>query len=642
MDEYRDTEARGIRLGRMMAAPDAAAQVRDTPFPTPRLLRWLPRGYSPEPAPVAMLMSQEVLTEINAYVSQSLDKEMGGFLLGNRYRDPDSNKEFVIIDQHVDAAYAEGTAVSLAFTADAWMDLKENLSGRFSGKALVGWYHSHPKLGVFLSDSDLGIHEERFREPWMTAVVIDPYSHTGGFFCWRGGKLNLNEPVEFYEYLSTDSISTKESACEWNNYACYDDASGSIFEPRRRRTITALARPLPSGDRQVGEVVRWANRNVNLKSGWVWTAIVGLMFMIAGLVAFGYYFLLPSSPVTPIPSDPTRVPSKLISEQWGQAIDVLEAIELDGEKKFGPKVRRLTRSEPLNAPISGAGPFVLTPTGLPGDLQITLRAINVPGLGERARTLLANPNIQAKIDDRNAYVTFKPTGRDLEITLTAHIPDLTQQVSNSQQKQASFEIKFVDVREPQSPWAFWLTTAEADLVNLSRGVPGSGVKTPGPRRDVSEQAHGFKSPTAATGPDPQIHTQGEGGQFEVRDVDQRLTPEDAPGMAPGVERQKVQPGENAVKRAQPGEKGHTADKEVDKPLTTPSIPGLKKDNRENNESAPPTDLSRPDSSTKEKSRPPAKQVPPVNGAVTPGGNQNKKAQKKSPWWTHPFGKRKEQ
>jgi len=63
------------------------------------------------------------------------------------------------------------------------------------------------------------IQEERFADPWAFALVLEPLKHYGGFFCWRDGKVNPNEPVEFYELLGRNS---RDSVVAWHNYRGVD------------------------------------------------------------------------------------------------------------------------------------------------------------------------------------------------------------------------------------------------------------------------------------------------------------------------------------------------------------------------------------------------------------------------------------
>jgi proteasome lid subunit RPN8/RPN11 len=55
---------------------------------------------------------------------------------------------------------------------------------------VVGWHHTHPGFGVFLSGYDLFIHQHFFREPWQIALVIDPQRQELGFFQWRGDRVS--------------------------------------------------------------------------------------------------------------------------------------------------------------------------------------------------------------------------------------------------------------------------------------------------------------------------------------------------------------------------------------------------------------------------------------------------------------------
>jgi hypothetical protein len=58
------------------------------------------------------------------------------------------------------------------------------------GKALLGWYHTHPDLGVFLSATDLEkTHRVLFAEPFQLALVYDPVRGRAGYFFWEGPQI---------------------------------------------------------------------------------------------------------------------------------------------------------------------------------------------------------------------------------------------------------------------------------------------------------------------------------------------------------------------------------------------------------------------------------------------------------------------
>jgi hypothetical protein len=59
----------------------------------------------------------------------------------------------------------------------------------YPDERIVGWYHSHPGFGVFLSDHDTFIHKNFFSAPQQVAWVYDPHSDEEGCFGWRGERI---------------------------------------------------------------------------------------------------------------------------------------------------------------------------------------------------------------------------------------------------------------------------------------------------------------------------------------------------------------------------------------------------------------------------------------------------------------------
>jgi proteasome lid subunit RPN8/RPN11 len=220
------------------AQPAREPEIHLLPFPEARVYRWAPAfAAQADSSDIAIVVSQEVLLGVNEHVRESLDREIGGFLLGNRYRCPNSGRDYVVIDQFSPAVFAEGTSVSLSFNKDAWAKLADELHGKFRGKLLVGWYHSHPRMNVFLSEFDVAIHEQRFSDSFMSALVIEPEKDLGGFFCRRKGRLDDRVPVEFYEYLETNAVETRESVMPWHRYVCHDGVTEEVREPPRAASL---------------------------------------------------------------------------------------------------------------------------------------------------------------------------------------------------------------------------------------------------------------------------------------------------------------------------------------------------------------------------------------------------------------------
>src|SRR5207244_1370502 len=72
---------------------------------------------------------------------------------------------------------------------------------------IVGWYHSHPDFGIFLSDRDCFIHENFFSGPGQVAYVFDPVRDLEGMFAWQNGK-----PTPLPHFWVGNTIRTVEAS----------------------------------------------------------------------------------------------------------------------------------------------------------------------------------------------------------------------------------------------------------------------------------------------------------------------------------------------------------------------------------------------------------------------------------------------
>lgn len=111
-----------------------------------------------------------------------VDVEVGGFLLGNI----DDSEVRVVASQPAETAQSGQT--QLTFTHEAWDEVLGKMNTDFAGMEIVGWYHSHPGFGCFLSDYDIFIQENFFASPGQHALVIDPIAGKEAVFTAKGGE----------------------------------------------------------------------------------------------------------------------------------------------------------------------------------------------------------------------------------------------------------------------------------------------------------------------------------------------------------------------------------------------------------------------------------------------------------------------
>jgi proteasome lid subunit RPN8/RPN11 len=112
-------------------------------------------------------------------------REHGGILLGEPFNDG-SGAYYVVVDDVVPAYGTAGSPIHLRFQPNSWQNVWKRLNDR-PDLHVIGWYHTHPGLGVFLSGTDMRTQQLHFSQPWHLAVVLDPIRKKIGFFIGKDG-----------------------------------------------------------------------------------------------------------------------------------------------------------------------------------------------------------------------------------------------------------------------------------------------------------------------------------------------------------------------------------------------------------------------------------------------------------------------
>jgi JAB1/Mov34/MPN/PAD-1 ubiquitin protease len=111
--------------------------------------------------------------------------ELGGLLLGRIWAHPDAPQRLAQVDivEAVPSQQGTSSAYSLKMASEVWVQAQERLAqcnGRLADHEqklrFVGWFHSHPHLGAFFSDTDIATQRAFFRQPYSVGWVIDPYT----------------------------------------------------------------------------------------------------------------------------------------------------------------------------------------------------------------------------------------------------------------------------------------------------------------------------------------------------------------------------------------------------------------------------------------------------------------------------------
>ena len=132
---------------------------------------------------VKVYIHKDVYEDLEKYARSDTDNELGTILIGDYVED--LGKMHVIITDYIEAKYTDASASTLTFTHETWDYVQKEHEEKYPDKKIIGWQHTHPSYGIFLSNYDLFIQNNFFDMPFQIAYVIDPIQNIRGFFGWK-------------------------------------------------------------------------------------------------------------------------------------------------------------------------------------------------------------------------------------------------------------------------------------------------------------------------------------------------------------------------------------------------------------------------------------------------------------------------
>jgi proteasome lid subunit RPN8/RPN11 len=126
--------------------------------------------------------------------------EIGGILLGC-FRD---GRLRILDYRPLDCEHATGPSFTLSEPDHARLaKLLADAARGSQERQPVGWYHSHTRSEIFLSDADREIHLRYFPQPWQTALVLRPHTFhpARAAFFFREADGSMGEEVANREFV---------------------------------------------------------------------------------------------------------------------------------------------------------------------------------------------------------------------------------------------------------------------------------------------------------------------------------------------------------------------------------------------------------------------------------------------------------
>jgi proteasome lid subunit RPN8/RPN11 len=196
----------------------------------------------PAPDDLPIFLDRATADEIERHALRDTSVELGGILLGKECVDDQTGAAFVWVTRSLEAKHYENTQASFTYTHDSWEEISRDRDQKHPDLDIVGWYHTHPDFGVFLSSHDLFIQHHFFSQPLQVAYVVDPIRQTRGFFQWRGQEM---APVGGF-FLSAkrgDRVALARLVNDLENFPNPDGTGGGLSPRLEAELIAMLTRP---------------------------------------------------------------------------------------------------------------------------------------------------------------------------------------------------------------------------------------------------------------------------------------------------------------------------------------------------------------------------------------------------------------
>lgn len=152
-----------------------------------------------------LFIDPEVHSAIAEHAGEDTSIEICGVLVGQWEHDDDG--PFARVSNRIRCDNASSKLAEVTFTHESWAQINQEMDSKYDGQRIIGWYHSHPDFGIFLSDRDLFIQEHFFSGAGQVALVVDPVRKLEGIFEWRDGKTSLMS-----HYWIGDRIQTRAAS----------------------------------------------------------------------------------------------------------------------------------------------------------------------------------------------------------------------------------------------------------------------------------------------------------------------------------------------------------------------------------------------------------------------------------------------
>lgn len=442
--------------------------------------------------------SRQTLSEILTQVIDAYDTylgggyEVGGVLFGRR----EGNLVRVLASRPLPI---EPPRPSFVLSAGDEKRLHEviDLAGsnsELAGMEAVGWYHSHTRSEIFLSEGDLEVYDRFFPEPWQIAMVLHPSDvepvRVGFFFREEDGYVRSDQS---YQEFAVDTPPRGHTTRQTPPWRVLPD--GQVEEP-----------PLAEVEPEHYELPPEPDSPSLWQRGGRWGALfIAFLAVLAGAISI--YVLRMPQPAMGL--EVTPVENELVI-RWNPASPGLE--EASNATLYIIDGRNRVEHQVLNA----KNPFK---TYKPLTSRVNIRLVATIGFGskiEEVSTYLAHPDLGKPSPELRQALEAEEEAQRVVTDLERKLSDANGEYANAREQMAELERQKAELAAAKkraqeakrraltaskTPTAAPKDLPDAPTVAMRQVTPSAGPPIPGPEIRVRPPS---EAPKPAPIPPPSI------------------------------------------------------------------------------------------------------------------------------------------
>ncbi|MEE2639172.1 MAG: hypothetical protein VX768_00980 [Planctomycetota bacterium] len=272
--------------------------------------------HDPDSADLPIFVDIDVMRDMEAHALTDTSVELGGVMLGGQFEDEEGNP-FVIVTDSLRAEHYEATKGSFKFTHQTWQKISRQRNEFPQDLQMVGWYHTHPDWGVFLSGMDMFICDNFFNRPLDLALVIDPCRGDRGWFQWIGDTgEKIRRTGGFY------LIGSRFRQSEIDYFAYKLKGKLDMAADFRNSGVAGSIGPQPAPVVNITD-----SRNQGVHNGFL--GILAMQFLFLAIISWKLLFSGPAEELNDLKNRVSAVASEAASEQKARILE--RAFQLSGK-----------------------------------------------------------------------------------------------------------------------------------------------------------------------------------------------------------------------------------------------------------------------------------------------------------------------